>query len=89
MGEGTKSGLLIFLSANADLSALTTTAGTITPTICIRNFKLTSVNNATTNITITPTKSDSDTGIQAQVNGGGYSLVTTATASELYKYWLG
>ncbi len=69
-------------SANADLSALTTTAGTISPTFDAATTAYTaSVTNAITSVTVTPTKSDANATIQVQVNNGGYSTVNSGSAS--------
>jgi hypothetical protein len=64
-------------SSNADLSALTLSSGTLSPTFTSANTSYTaSVSNATSSITVTPTKSDANASIT--VNG---STVTSGTAS--------
>lgn len=78
----TKTGFT-FLSSNADLNALALSNGTLSPSFATATVAYAaSVNNTITSITVTPTKSDVNATIQAQVNGGGYTTVTTATASE-------
>jgi hypothetical protein len=70
------------LSTNADLSALTTTAGTITPVFASETTSYTaSVSNATTSITVSPTKADANAIIQVQVNGGGFTTIATTSDS--------
>ena len=70
------------LSTNANLSALTTTAGTISPTFAAATTAYTaSVTNATTSVTVTPTKNDANATIQARVNGGSYTSVTSGSPS--------
>ncbi len=67
---------------NANLSSLTTTAGTITPTfeVATRAY-ITSVPNATTSVTITPTVADAIAMVQVRVNGGTYATVASGSAS--------
>jgi hypothetical protein len=67
---------------NANLSSLTTTAGTIAPTFASATIAYTaSVGNATTSVTVTPTKADANATIEVQVNSGGYSTVISGNAS--------
>ena len=69
-------------SNNADLSTLLISSGTILPTFASTTISYTAtVTNSTSSVTITPTKSNSSATIQAQVNGGGYSTVTSGSAS--------
>jgi hypothetical protein len=71
-----------FFSTDATLSALTTTAGTISPTFAAATTAYTAtVPNATTSITVTPAKTNDNATIQVQVNSGGYSTVTSGSAS--------
>ncbi|MEZ7498527.1 fibrinogen-like YCDxxxxGGGW domain-containing protein [Flavobacterium sp. Arc3] len=77
----TKTGFT-FLSTNADLSALTLSNGTLSPSFATATIAYTaSVINTTTSITVTPTKSDANATIQVQVNGGGYTTVTNASGA--------
>jgi hypothetical protein len=70
------------LSSNADLSALTISAGTLSPTFASGTIAYTaSVSNATTSITVSPTQLNANATIQARVNGGGYATVTSGSAS--------
>ena len=70
------------LSTNVNLSALTLSTGTLSPTFAIGTTSYTaSVNYNTTSLTVTPTKEQSGATIQVQVNSGGYSSVTSGVAS--------
>ena len=70
------------LSTDATLSALTTTAGAISPTFASGTTSYTaSVANGTTSVTVTPTKTDAGATIQVRVNGGSYSAVTSGSPS--------
>ena len=69
-------------STNADLSALTISSGTLSPSFVSGTTAYTaSVSNATTSVTVTPTKSDANAAIQVRVNGGSYASVTSGSAS--------
>jgi len=69
-------------SNNANLSALTTTAGTLNPSFDLATTAYTaSVANGTNTITFTPTKSDDNASIQIRINGGSYTTVTSGNAS--------
>jgi ribosomal protein L27 len=82
-GTGTKTGFT-YLSSNADLSALSTTAGALSPAFASGTTAYTTaiLSNATTSVTVTPTQSEANATIEVQVNGGGFAAVTTATASD-------
>jgi autotransporter-associated beta strand protein len=68
---------LLRATANADLSALAINAGTLTPTFAAATIGYAaSVSNATTSITVTPTRSDANATIT--VNG---TAVTSGSAS--------
>ncbi|TAF98378.1 MAG: hypothetical protein EAZ47_00450, partial [Bacteroidetes bacterium] len=70
------------LSNNADLSNLTTTAGNLTPSFAAATSAYTaSVANATTSVTVTPTRAEANATIQVRVNGGSYSSITSGSAS--------
>ncbi len=70
------------LSTNADLSGMSISAGTLTPTFVSATTAYTaSVSNATTNVTVTPTRYDANATIQVRVNGGTYATVTSGSAS--------
>jgi uncharacterized protein (DUF2141 family) len=70
------------LSSNADLSALTISSGTLSPSFGSSTTAYTaSVGNVVSSVTITPTRSDANATIQAQVNSGGYSAVTSGSPS--------
>ncbi|MFT5964700.1 MAG: hypothetical protein ACI9L6_001447 [Flavobacterium sp.] len=67
-------------SNNADLSDLSISAGALDPIFASGTTSYTaSVSNAS--ITVTPASSDENATIQVQVNSGGYTTVSTATAS--------
>ncbi len=69
-------------SNNAELSALTLSSGTLDSTFVSTTTAYTaSVTNATTGITVTPTKSDANATIQVQLNSGKYSTVISGSAS--------
>jgi subtilisin-like proprotein convertase family protein len=72
------------LSSNADLAALTTTAGNLSPVFAAGTASYTvtaSVPNTTSSVTVTPTKADAGASIQARVNGSAYAAVTSGSAS--------
>jgi hypothetical protein len=70
------------LSSNADLSALSISAGTLSPSFGSSTTAYTaSVANAVSGVTVTPTRSDANATIQVQVNSGGYSTVTSGSPS--------
>lgn len=74
--------LTVTRNANANLSALTTTAGTISPVFSQTTTSYTaSVSNSTSTVTVKPTKVDAGATIQARVNGGAYATVISATNS--------
>ncbi len=69
-------------SSNANLSALTTTAGTITPSFAANTTSYTAnVTNAINSITVTPTVAVATATIQVRVNGGSYATVTSGNPS--------
>ena len=66
----------------ADLSALTTTAGALTPAFAAApTAYAASVPHGTSNITVTPTEGQSNATIQVRVNGGTYASVTSGNPS--------
>ncbi|TKC00339.1 FG-GAP-like repeat-containing protein [Pedobacter cryophilus] len=70
------------VSKNADLSNLSISSGTLSPTFAAGTITYTAnVDNTTTSITVTPTKSDASTTIQVQVNSGGYATLISGNAS--------
>jgi formylglycine-generating enzyme required for sulfatase activity len=70
------------LSTNADLSALTLSSGTLSPTFASATTSYTaSVPNATTSITVTPTRAQADATIEVRVNTGTYAAVTSGSPS--------
>ncbi len=70
------------LSNNADLSALTLSSGTLSPTFASGTTAYTaSVPNPTTSITVTPTRAQANATIEARVNAGAYAPVTSGSAS--------
>lgn len=74
--------LLILVNANANLSALTLSSGTLSPTFVSGNLSYTDgVANATTSITVTPTVADATATVQVQINGGGFASVTSGSPS--------
>jgi uncharacterized delta-60 repeat protein len=69
-------------SANANLSALSLSSGTLSPSFAGGTTSYTaSVSNATTSITVTPTVAQANATIEARVNGGSYAAVTSGSAS--------
>ncbi len=69
-------------STNADLSALTLSAGTLSPPFAAGTTTYTAVvNNPTTNMTVTPTAADPNSTIQVRINGGSYAAVNSGAAS--------
>ena len=70
------------VSANANLSSLLTTGGTISPTFATNTISYTSsVSNSTSSATVTPTLSDANATVQVRINSGSYSTVTSGSAS--------
>lgn len=70
------------LSSNADLAALTLNASPLTPNFApATTVYAASVNNATANVTITPTTADAAATIQVRVNAGNYATVLSGNAS--------
>jgi hypothetical protein len=74
--------LLILVNANANLSALTLSSGTLSPTFVSGTLSYTAgVANATTSITVTPTVTDATAIVQVRANGGGFTSVTSGLPS--------
>lgn len=70
------------LSTNADLSALTLSSGALNPVFASATIAYTaSVSNATTSITVTPTRAQANAAIEARVNTGTYAAVTSGSPS--------
>ncbi|MCU0375987.1 MAG: FG-GAP-like repeat-containing protein, partial [Chitinophagaceae bacterium] len=70
------------VSNNADLSGLTLSTGTLNPVFLAGTTAYTaSVPNATTSITVTPTRAETNATIQVRVNNGGYTAVSSGTPS--------
>ena len=70
------------VSTNANLSALTLSSGTLSPTFAAGTTSYTaSVANGTSSITVTPTREQANATIQVRVNAGSYTSVTSGTAS--------
>lgn len=69
-------------SDNADLSALDLNGGTLDHTFASATITYSaSVANATTSITVTPTRAQANATIEARVNGGAFSPVTSGSPS--------
>ncbi|WP_165972400.1 cadherin-like beta sandwich domain-containing protein [Paenibacillus piri] len=70
-------------SSNANLSALTTTGGTLSPTFsaAVTNYTASGVSNGTSTITVRPTVADSTATVKASVNGGTAVAVTSGQNS--------
>jgi hypothetical protein len=69
-------------SNNANLSSLSLSVGTLSPSFASDTISyLSSVSNATSSITVTPTRSEPNATIEIRVNGGTYSSVNSGTAS--------
>jgi hypothetical protein len=70
------------LSNNANLSSLSLSVGTLSPSFASDTISyLSSVSNATTSITATPTRSEPNATIEIRINGGTYTSVNSGTAS--------
>src|SRR5205085_7715566 len=71
-----------WLSANANLSSLSLSVGTLSPSFdpSVTSYTA-SVSNATNSITVTPTSADMSSTIQVRVNGGSYSAVPSGMPS--------
>jgi gliding motility-associated-like protein len=71
-----------YISDNADLSSLTMSSGTLAPAFASGNIAYTaSVSSAVSSITVTPVLADANATIAVQVNGAGFTPVTSGTAS--------
>lgn len=69
-------------SSDADLSAMTISSGTLSPSFASGTTSYTaSVSNGTTSITVTPTRNESHATIEVRVNGGSYASVASGSAS--------
>ena len=74
--------ITVTLSNVSTLSALTLSSGTLAPTFASGTLAYTAgVSNATSSPTVTPTATNSFATIQARVNGGSYSPVTSGSPS--------
>ncbi|MBE2286955.1 MAG: cadherin-like beta sandwich domain-containing protein [Prosthecobacter sp.] len=73
-------GTFTTLSANADLSALSFSAGTISFSAGTTSYSF-NVPNATANTTVTATRSEANATLQLQLNAGGFTSLTSGTAS--------
>jgi|UPI000484D6B8 hypothetical protein len=72
------------ISSDANLSGLVLSSGTLSPTFASGTTAYTAtVSNATSTITVTPTRNEPNATIQARVNGDSYATVTSGTASSL------
>lgn len=70
------------LSTNADLSALSLGSGTLSPAFASGTTSyIASVSNATASITVTPTRAQANATIEARVNGGSFTAVTSGSPS--------
>jgi alpha-tubulin suppressor-like RCC1 family protein len=85
-GVGTTDGAdLTFttLDNNANLTALTTSAGALTPGFAsgITSYSAPSVSHATTSVTVTPTASSPAATIEVRVNGGAFTALASGVTS--------
>ena len=78
------------ISNNANLSSLSISSGTLSPSFSAATTTYTSsVANTITSITITPSRQNSGATIYARVNGGTYSWVTSGSPSNSLNLNLG
>jgi hypothetical protein len=69
-------------STNADLAGLTLSMGTLSPSFSSGTTAYAAgVLNTTSSLTVTATRADPNATLQVQVNGGGFSPLTSGTAS--------
>lgn len=69
-------------STNADLSALSLSSGTLAPAFDAATTSYTAgVANATTSLTVTPTRAEANASIEVRINGGSYTSVTSGSPS--------
>jgi hypothetical protein len=68
------------LSTNADLSALSTTAGSITFSAATTAYAV-NVPNATTSTTVTATRAEANATLEVRINGGSYAALTSGSPS--------
>ncbi|MGV3664075.1 MAG: cadherin-like beta sandwich domain-containing protein, partial [Prosthecobacter sp.] len=67
-------------STNANLSALSLSSGTLSPTFASATTAYTAtVPRATASVTVTPTKADANATLQVRVNGGAYAAATSGS----------
>jgi sugar lactone lactonase YvrE len=76
----TSGGTFKTISTNANLSSLTLSSGTLSPTFVssTTNYAV-SVGNATASITITPIIAQADATLAVRVNGGAYAVITSGS----------
>ncbi|MFN3589623.1 MAG: LamG-like jellyroll fold domain-containing protein, partial [Spirosomataceae bacterium] len=69
-------------SSNANLSSLSISSGTLSPTFSSGTTTYTAfVPNSTESITVTPTREEANATIQVRINGGTYTAVTSGSSS--------
>lgn len=69
-------------STDATLSALTISSGTLAPTFASTTTTYAAtVSNATSSLSVTPTRNQANATIEVRVNGGTYTTVTSGSAS--------
>lgn len=70
------------LSTNADLSSLTLSSGSLSPAFASGTTTYTaSVANVISSITVTPIRAQANATIEARINGGSYTSVSSGSAS--------
>jgi cadherin-like protein len=72
-----------FAATDADLGALTTSAGTLAPPFdaATTSYDAGSVPNGTSSVTVTPTAAESHATIQVRINGGAFAAVASGLPS--------
>lgn len=72
------------MSTNADLSGLTLSSGTLSPTFASATISyMASVTNATASISVTPTSAQANATLEVKVDGGTYAAVSSGSPSSL------
>jgi len=81
-GTNVANTLFTYLSNDANLSALTTTAGTLSPSFAPATTAYTAtVLNGVSGITVTATQEDANATLQVQVNGAGFNSLPSGSPS--------
>jgi uncharacterized protein (TIGR02145 family) len=78
-------------STDANLSGLSISSGTLSPSFLstVTSYSVSALSNVTSSVTITPTAADVSATIAVQINGDGYTNVSSGTASSNLPLYIG